>query len=219
MIQLFCGYDPREAIGFHAFTASVLKYASRPIAIHALDSKGLPQGSNSFTISRFLVPHLMGRKGRAIFADASDMLLLADIVELDALFDQRFAVQVVKRPNYMSQHLRKYVGTEMECAQSNYSRKNWASLMLINCEHPAWRDVTPEMLAQSNPLDLLQLTLCRDAIGDLPAEWNVLADEGDVLDGAKLLHWTAGIPAFKNYADAPGAEHWYDQWNQVMVAA
>jgi hypothetical protein len=82
--RLFAGYDAREAIGFHVFVASVLERASVPVAVHALDDKGLPVGSNAFTFSRFLVPWLCGFQGRAIFADGSDMLMQADIAELDA---------------------------------------------------------------------------------------------------------------------------------------
>ncbi|MGQ3178075.1 MAG: hypothetical protein ACT6SC_10810, partial [Blastomonas fulva] len=149
MINLFCGFDQREAIGFHVFCASVIKRASVPVRIVPMTAMGLTGGSNSFTLSRFLVPHLMGFEGRAIFADACDMLLLADLAELDSLFDPSFAVQVVKHPAYVSEHERKYIGTEMECDQTNYPRKNWASLMLMNCGHPSWKKwFRPEQIAQ-----------------------------------------------------------------------
>lgn len=220
MIDLFCGYDAREAIGFHVFVASVLKLASVPVAIHALDAKGLPQGSNSFTFSRFLVPHLMGFKGRAIFADACDMLMLADIAELDSLFDPQYAVQVVQHPEYQSLHARKYVGTEMECEQSNYSRKNWASMMLINCEHPAWAGMTPQRICNAKPLELLQLGFAlTNEIGSIPDQWNRLFDEGQSVDAAALGHWTAGTPAFAHYETSPGAELWFAQRDAMLAAA
>ena len=217
MIHLFCGYDPREAIGFHVFVASVLTRTRMPVCIYPLDAKGLPEGSNNFTLSRFLVPWFMRFKGRAIFADAADQLMMDDIVKLDMLFDPTKAVQVVKRPDYESRHPRKYVGTAMECDQSNYSRKNWASLMLINCEHEAWAKMTPERIKISRPLDLLQLKFCGDSIGELPARWNVLVDEGDDPEGAAICHWTAGIPAFPHYASAPAAEQWADQAIEMLT--
>jgi hypothetical protein len=43
-------------------------------------------------LSRFLVPWLCNFKGHAIFADGSDMICLADIAELDSLFDPSKAV-------------------------------------------------------------------------------------------------------------------------------
>ena len=219
MLDLFCGFDKREGIGFHVFINSVLEHASVPVSIVPLDSKGLPEGSNSFTLSRFLVPYLMNYRGWAIFADGSDMLCLGDIADLYEMRDPGFAVQVVKRPDYTSRHARKYIGTPMECEQTNYSRKQWASLMLINCEHPAWSWITPSTIAESRPLDLLQLAFCGPLIGDLPANWNVLADEGDSLADAKLLHYTAGIPAFEHYSKAPGADLWVRQFLSMTEAA
>jgi hypothetical protein len=219
MIDIFCGYDKREAVGFHTFCASVVERASKTVSIHPLAGMGLPEGSNSFTLSRFLVPYLMGFKGRAIFVDACDMLMLGDVVELDALFDRRFAVQVVKHPDYESEHARKYVGTEMECEQSNYTRKNWASVMLINCEHSAWFAMTPKMLALADPIDLLQFKHFEDKeIGALPSEWNVLIDEGQDRAGAKLLHWTAGLPTFKHYRNARASKDWFAEFESMTGA-
>lgn len=221
MIHLFCGYDQREAIGFAVFIGSVIERASVPVAIHPLDAKGLPQGTNTFTFSRFLVPWLMGFKGRAIFMDACDMLMLADVAELEMLFDYSLAVQVVPH-DYKTRNLQKYIGTEMHCPNIDYKRKNWASVMLINCEHPAWRVMTPDGICayREHPTDLLGLRWAEDhEIGFIPCEWNRLVDEGQPVEGAKVMHWTAGIPAFAHYKDAPGAEYWHQQAAQVLESA
>ena len=218
-VRLFCGYDEREAAGFHTFMHSVIRRASKPVSIVPLAGLGLPQGSNAFTLSRFLVPIMMGYEGHAIFCDASDMLMLGDVAELDGLYDETKAVQVVKHPDYRSQHARKYIGTEMECAQSNYSRKNWASVMLMNCGHQAWRDTTP-FLELTGPLRHLTFSgLKDDEIGDLPAEWNVLVDEGQDDTDAKLLHWTAGIPRFKHYANARRSLDWFREFEAATGGA
>jgi hypothetical protein len=218
MIDLFCGYDPREAAGYHTFCASVIKRASKPVSFRPLAAMGLPQGTNTFTLSRFLVPYLMNFKGRAIFADACDMLMLGDVAELDALFDEDFAVQVVQHPEYTSQHERKYIGTEMECEQSNYWRKNWASVMLLNCEHPAWAGMTPGEVAQFTPMDLLQFEYVSNRnIGSLPSQWNVLIDEGQDDVGAKLLHWTAGLPTFAHYRNARRSRDWFAAHEEMAV--
>lgn len=211
MIDLFCGFDPRESVGFHTFCASVIARATEPVSIHPLSTMGLPEGSNNFTLSRFLVPYLMGFKGHAIFVDACDMLMLGDVAELDALFDPRYAVQVVKHPDYISRHDRKYVGTEMECDQSNYARKNWASVAIFNCGHRAWDSRTPSDIADAGAMPLLQFcALDDDEIGALPTEWNVLIDEGQDDTNAKILHWTAGIPTFKHYRNARRSADWFD---------
>lgn len=221
MINLFCGYDEREAIGFHVFIASLLEHASRPVAVKRVDDRGLPVGSNSFTFSRFMVPYMMGFRGHAIFADAADMLLVDDIAALDRLYDPRFAVQVVKHA-YRTRNPIKYKGTDMQCPNRDYPRKNWASLMLINCEHEAWAGMTPEHIAAyaEAPTALLGLHFVHDeGIGELPPQWNCLCDEGQGLHGASLLHWTAGIPAFPHYKDAPGAPLWWRRYEAMLKAS
>lgn len=220
MIHLFCGYDEREAIGWHVFVASVLARTSKPVAIHRLDACGMPQGSNAFTLSRFLVPWLMEYQGRAIFMDAADMLMLGDIAELDALFDETKAVQVVRHAAYSTRHRIKYLGTTMQCPNIDYPRKNWASVMLMNCGHQGWRGVRPSSLEDAAPRAALQFEhLNADDIGALPDKWNRLVDEGQSVEGAAVLHWTAGIPAFPHYSKAPGAAHWFAEHARMMEIA
>jgi hypothetical protein len=166
-------------------------------------------GTNGFTYLRFLIPHLMGHRGWAIFADGADMICNADIKELADLYSPWHAVQVVKH-EYQTKHPRKYVGTAMESANSDYPRKNWSSLMLINCGHYAWRSLTPEKVANMPGSFLHRFQFIEDRfVGELPIEWNWLADEYGRNDEAKLLHWTAGIPGFAHYKDAAHADKWF----------
>ncbi len=217
MIHVFSGHDPREAIGWHVFAASLLDRATKPVALHRLDACGLPQGSNAFTLSRFLVPYFMGFKGRAIFMDGADMLMLGDIAELDALFDPRFAVQVVKH-EYKTRNPRKYLGTAMECDNPDYERKNWASVMLINCGHSMWRWANPALLPARKTLSTLQVRwLFDDEIGALPDEWNRLVDEGQPLEGAKVAHFTVGVPCFPQCGGVPGADLWFEQLRKLQA--
>lgn len=212
MINLFCGHDQREAIGWHVFAQSVIARASKPVALIPLSSMGLSHGSNAFTLSRFMIPWIMDFKGHAIFADASDMLMLGDVAELDGLFNPQFSVQVVMHKNYATKHKTKYKGTDMECPNMDYPRKNWTSLMILNCEHPSWANVGPMSLDNLPALDSLQLKNCDDyEIGELPDCWNRLVDEGHEIAGAKLCHWTAGMPGFAHYREAHGAEHWHKE--------
>lgn len=218
-ITVFCGYEPAEAVGFAVFMHSLMRRASVPVQLIPLASQGLPKGSNAFTTSRFLAPYLSGFKGRAIFLDGADMLLEADIAELDFLFSPVMAVQVVKRPIYKTRHPVKYRGTDLECKNLDYERKNWASVMLINCEHRAWVGMTPERIAGMKPLDLLQLKHIPDEqIGGLPAEWNVLVDEGHESEGAKILHFSSGIPGFPMYRSAPCASAWMREFAHMTAA-
>lgn len=217
MINAFFGYDARESDGFHVFVHSVISHATQPVSLVPLAGLGMPEGSNAFTLSRFLVPQLMAYSGHAIFCDGCDMLMQDDIAHLDALFDARYAVQVVKHASYATRHKTKYRGTGMECPNMDYPRKNWTSVMLMNCAHPVWRELESGLHGLP-PLQLLQLDfLADDQIGALPDTWNRLVDEGQPVDGAKLLHWTGGMPGFSQYTDAPGAEHWHAAYQQAFV--
>jgi hypothetical protein len=212
MLHVFFGHDERVEAGTTAFVRSVIATAKTPVALVPITRLGVghvKEGTNAFTFRRFLVPWAMGFVGRAVFVDGADMLCREDIngivdhVRMDA------AVSVVKH-DYQTKHARKYVGAKMEADNTDYERKQWASVMVINCYHFAWRKVNPEFVEKSKPLDLLQLRFIDDSrIGELPIEWNWLADEHGENKDAKLLHFTAGIPAFVAYSDSPMADEWH----------
>lgn len=207
MIRLFCGFDPREAVGFHAFMQSVVEKTE---CVQIIPLTGNQRdGTNSFTYARFLVPYLCDWSGWAIFADGSDMLLRADLEELWAHRKAGYAVQVVKH-EYQTKHPVKYVGTELESANVDYPRKNWSSLMLWDCGHYMNRKLTPEFVEKQPGSYLHRFEWLPDErIGELPAEWNWLDEYGENKE-AKLLHWTTGIPGFYEYRNAPHAEEWKD---------
>lgn len=216
-VTVFSGFDARESVGWHVFAASLFDHATKPVALHRLDACGLPQGSNAFTLSRFLVPYFMGFKGHAIFMDGADMLMLGDIAELDALFDPQFAVQVVKH-EYKTRNPRKYLGTAMECDNPDYPGKNQASVMLVNCEHWMWRYAVPTTLERERPIDWLRFMIwAEDEIGGLPDEWNRIVDEGQPLEGAKVAHFTAGVPCFPQCGGVPGADLWFAQLKKLQT--
>ena len=176
------------------------------------------EGTNAFTMSRFLIPFLMNWNGTAIFMDGADMLLRWDIADLEALRDPYKAVQVVQH-EYESKATRKYVGTAMEADNLPYARKGWASLMLINCGHYAWRRMTPSYLVKGNKLEALSFSWCPDEyIGELPAEWNWMPDIQGENQTAKLLHWTIGIPLFAEYSHMPHSDEWFEGLRQVNYA-
>jgi hypothetical protein len=227
MINLYTGFDPREEVGYHTFVSSVLHGASEPVSITPLHLPGLAKvygggqrdGTNNFIYTRFLIPYLQQWRGSAIFVDGADMVLKGDIADLWKLRDPWKAVQVVQH-DYKTKHPRKYVGTPMEAANEDYPRKNWSSVMIINCYHYAWRKITPETVERLAGSDLHRFAFVEPRfLGDLPLEWNWLADEyGDNPD-AKLLHWTAGIPAWEHYKNAPMADDWRAAHRNVNHAA
>jgi hypothetical protein len=216
VINLFSGFDPREEFGYHTFVSSVIHHASEPVSITPLDQRMLRKvygagdrdGSNQFIYTRFLVPYLMRYRDFAIFADGADMLCRGDIAELWALRDVYKAAQVVKH-DYTTKHPIKYIDTQMEAGNDDYPRKNWSSLMLINCAHYAWRQITPETVETRSGADLHRLSFIEDRfIGELPKEWNWLCQEYGDNNAAKLLHYSVGIPGFPHYSASPHADDW-----------
>jgi hypothetical protein len=156
--------------------------------------------------------------GFAIFCDGSDMVVRGDIEELWEMRNHRMAVQVVKH-EYSTQHPLKYVGTQMQAPNYDYARKNWSSVMLVNCRHGYWREVDDVFISKRTGADLHRFDWIPDEfIGELPIEWNWLADEHGHNDAAKLLHWTAGIPAFPYYAFSPMSRDWFDAHQKVNHA-
>lgn len=217
MLRMFCGFDKREAIGYHVFVASCVHRVTIPVTFCPISMNGAQQGTNAFTESRFLVPYLCGYKGKAIFVDASDMICTADLAELAIELDNlKGAVAVVKH-DYKTRNKVKYIGTEMQSPNLDYKRKNWASVMLINCEHHAWQTITPQTIDTFKLIDLLQFKFIDDAdIDQLPNEWNRLIDEDQNIEGAKILHWTLGTPAFEHYKDALGSDLWRQEYKRTI---
>ena len=211
MINIFIGYDHREAIAYHVCANSIIRHSSKPVSLTPLALQNMQDyeekhtdGSNQFIYSRFLVPHLMEYKGWAIFMDG-DMLLRDDIEKLWALRDESKAVMVVKH-DYKTKMTEKYLGSKNE----NYPRKNWSSVILWNCGHPANSVVTPEFIQTATGAQVHRFTWLDDSlIGELPIEWNWLPDEFGANHEAKLLHYTLGTPSFHDFATTPMGDEWH----------
>lgn len=215
MIRIFVGYDPKEAIAYHNFCESVIKHCTEPVSFTPLALNTLQDykenhkdGSNEFIYSRFLVPHLCGYKGKALFVDG-DMLCKADISELfyKPMFD---AVSVVKH-NYKTKYPIKYLGNINE----DYPRKNWSSVMLFNCSHKDCSKLTPEYVAKAKGKHLHRFEWADD-VGELPIEWNWLANEYDYNPDAKLIHYTIGTPCFKGYHDMDYGKEWMTTFTHTI---
>lgn len=229
MLTIVGGYDPREVIGAAVCQFSILRRASMPVRIIPLAERPLRLSglycrqherrdcklydaisaapmATDFAISRFLTPHLADG-GWALFCDFADMLFLADVAELFALADDRYAVMVVKH-DHRPREEEKMDGQ----LQTSYPRKNWSSLVLFNCDHPANKALTLETVNTATGRDLHSFFwLQDDLIGELPAEWNHLVGVQPDNPAAKVLHYTLGIPTLPGYAKGPRADDWWQE--------
>lgn len=217
MIPIYVGYDPRESVAYHVFCNSVIKRSSKPVkfiplAKNLIHFDGRRDGSNDFIYSRFLVPYLHGNNGWAIFADG-DMVCLEDISKLFDLADYwNKAVMVVKH-DYQTKHKTKYLGNVNE----DYPRKNWSSLILWNCGHFSNLKLTPEFVNKQTGSYLHRFEWLKDEeIGEIPKEWNWLADEYPHNDRAKLIHYTLGTPCFPEYKNCDHSTEWHREKMDMM---
>jgi len=224
-LSIFLGYDPREHAAYEVADFSIRRRSTAPLLITPMvlshlghlmhrpierrdgkmwDSISQAPMSTEFAVSRFAVPFLQ-RTGWALFAD-SDILCFADVADLFALADPRYAVQVVKHAPLTA------TGTKMDGQQQTaYSRKNWSSVVLWNCGHSANVRFTADIHALNtwSGRDLHAFRwLDDDEIGALPQAWNwlvgVTPDEGN----AKLLHFTLGGPWFPDWCGGPCDDLW-----------
>lgn len=212
MLDIFIGYDPREASAYHTFCDSIIRRAGRAVRITPLlpDLCGVGQrdGSNTFTYSRFLVPYLMNYSGRAIYADC-DMVCLADINSVP--IDGDFAVACVKH-EYKTHNGIKYLGNK----NRNYPRKNWSSFIVFNAAHPSCRYLTPQALNTMPGSLLHQFKWCADEdIAPLPKEWNHLVGELPPNADARMLHYTLGTPCFADYYKSQYSSEWRQEFSHA----
>jgi hypothetical protein len=224
-LNVFVGHDSREAVATAVCIRSMRENSSIPLAIHKLsepalrhtqlyrrewvmtngqkfDLKDKKPFSTEFSFTRFLVPSLMMHAGWAVFVDA-DFLFLEDIHDLLEEADEDFAVQVVKHGQLTE------FGLKMDGqAQQPYFRKNWSSLVLWNCGHPANQRLTPFVVNGMSGQWLHAFSwLGDDEIGELTPEWNYLSGISTV-GKPKAVHFTKGIPDMPGWEDSPYADHW-----------
>lgn len=224
---VFVGWDPAEDLAWQVCRHSILRHSSiglsvTPLIQHELRDQGLyrrpldPLASTEFTYTRFLVPHLAGYEGWALFCDC-DFLWTDDIANLVALADDRFAVMCVHHDHRPSERWKMN-----HQAQSLYPRKNWSSMVLYNCGHPANQALDTTMANMQPGSFLHRFAWLDDAlIGEVPVSWNWLEGWCDKPSGPPpaAIHYTRGGPWFDNWQDVDYADLWIDESRRLNVAA
>ena len=219
MIPIFIGYDSKVKIAYHVLAESILRNSSTPVTISPINLNNLkniytrkqdPLASTEFSFSRFLVPYLMNYNGWAIFMD-SDMVMLSDITELWNLRNEKYALQVCKH-DYTPNSKNKFLGNN----QTIYAKKNWSSLMLMDCSK--CKTLTPEYVNTKSGLELHQFKwLDENLIGSIPLEWNWLVGEYPYKKDVHNIHFTEGGPYFKEYKNTEYANEWFNIYNMTKV--
>ena len=223
---VFIGYDPVEDAAAKMLAHSIRSRTEMddlkiiPIVRDELLAHGLcerpidPSGSTQFSITRFMVPHLMNNRGIGIFFDC-DMLITRDIKEMFDLFDPQYAVQVCQH-DYTPKFEPKMGGM----AQTSYPRKNWSSTVIYNCEHYSNHKLSSSVVEKSTPKFLHRFEWLEDGeIGGLPLEFNFLVEEMEIDSEGSLpfnIHHTLGAPIFRERQDVPYAEYWKQEFKATF---
>lgn len=218
--RIYIGYDSREDIAYQVAKSSIEKHATIPVEIIPLKQKSLRKegvytrsvdklASTEFTFTRFLIPHLNNFEDWALFIDC-DFVALADVSELVARIDNRYAIMCAQH-DYTPTEETKMDGQ----VQHIYPRKNWSSMMLINCGHPSNAQVTAELVNDETKTGAYFHRfswLNDDEIGFINHKWNWLVGwYKEPKDGRpKFLHYTEGGPWFKEYQNCEYNYEWYE---------
>jgi lipopolysaccharide biosynthesis glycosyltransferase len=243
--SIFIGYDSNEVEAFVVAVKSIRRYLTHDIPIYGLQLDELQRSglyyrpthtrytaegvrvivdelsmrsdyngavSTEFAISRFLTP-LLASTDLALFMDC-DVLVRCDINNLFAAADRDKAVMVVKHKHKPTSGEK--MGGQL---QTSYHRKNWSSVMLFNCRHPATGRLNLEMINTLPGRDLHALCWLEDEeIGSLDPRWNWLAGEQEPIDDPLIVHHTLGSPCLPGFYHAPYAEEWREVLKQYAVA-
>jgi hypothetical protein len=228
MLNIYIGYDQREKEAYDVCKHSIIKNATVNCSIIPLNHKELRKlglfnrewkiksdgtfedlrdgrpFSTEFAFTRFLVPHIQ-KDGWALFID-SDMLFTGDIKELFDLADESKAVMVVKH-DYT--HTNKPLdAVKMDgCVQSSYNRKNWSSLILWNCNHPANKSLTLDHVNFMSGSWLHAFSW-----------WNWLeGHSAKKLEAPKNIHYTRGGPWFDDYKKVDYAKEWLAEFGEIKL--
>jgi len=160
--------------------------------------------STEFAVSRFLTPILCQHRW-ALFTDC-DVVFLEDPNHMLAEISVGKAVYVVKHDYTPGSHWKM-----VNQLQTAYPRKNWSSVMLFDCEHPAnWR-LSLRDINERSGLRLHQLYWLNDGeIGELDPRWNWLVGEQHRPPEVGIAHFTLGGPWIPGWCPAEYDEVWTD---------
>lgn len=224
-MRVFIGYDEREAEAAEVAAKTLRKVTKGEIEPEFLCAPKLSdQGlltrisdhrggsdydlisnapkSTRFAISRFLTP-ILCQTGYALFVDC-DVVFLSDPREMLREVEAKHAVSVVKH-NHVPREQWKMVNQ----VQTAYPRKNWSSVMLFNCEHPANRRLSVRDVNERPGRDLHAFYwLHDDEVGELEPGWNWLVDVQPMPDDPRIVHMTLGGPWLKGWQGGSFDQQW-----------
>lgn len=165
--------------------------------------------STQHACARFLIKELAGN-GWAMFVDG-DVLFLGNVTRLFQSLSPHVPLYCVKHNHNPTQ------STKMNGQiQTAYGKKNWSSVMIINCTHEANRTLTPALINSVPGRDLHRFCwLDENEIGALDPEWNYLIGESPATKGdVQCAHFTLGVPDMPGYENCEFSSEWRAELNR-----
>jgi hypothetical protein len=135
-----------------------------------------------------------------------DFLWRGDVAGIMDYADPKVPVMVVQH-RYEPKEKTKMDGA----VQHQYPRKNWSSLMLINCGHRSVKDnLKIEDVNNQTGMYLHQLLWAGTHIGALPIAYNYLEGWHTKNDcpNPVAVHFTRGGPWFEDWGNVEYADEW-----------
>lgn len=167
--------------------------------------------STEFAISRFLTP-ILAKSGWALFMDC-DVLVRTNLARLFEMLENAYrdcAIACVHH-NHAPTESVKMDGQ----VQTKYGKKNWSSVCAYNCDHPANKELTVELINSVSGRALHQFCWLADKhIGALPKEYNWLVGEYPYNKDAKIVHFTLGVPNMAGYENCDYSSEWRSALNE-----
>lgn len=182
-IAVYVGTEKEQDLAFRVLEYSISRRSSRSVTVHHLGrslQKNFPQfyeltadlpTGTPFSLQRFAIPLLNGRRGRAIYVD-SDMQVFTDIT--------RLWTQPMGENDFIS-----------AAPRPGCDRPPQLSVMLIDCERASWDLADLSSFLQQGGDSYDRMFLHGEVLGrferTLPWKWNALEYYSDDVE---LLHYT-----------------------------
>lgn len=195
-MRIFVGYDPRQPVAAQVLIHSLYTRASRPISVTPLVLAQLPITRRGLTEFTF-TRYLVPYLCNY---EGEALFMDADMLcltDITTMPCPDAAVSVVKNPR----------------------RFEWPSLMYFRNERIC--ELNLDLIENGTPQDLKWA----ESIGELPPEWNHLVGYDKPNPDAKIVHFTQGIPCFKETFDCEFGEEWRREakasvgtvtWEEIM---
>lgn len=241
-MDIFIGYDSSTVEAYVACTGSIRENAQdKKPTVHSLNHRQLRHDnllnrewridevgqywdvedgrpfSTEFSFSRFCTIPLARRlkiKDWVMFCD-SDFIFQNDPAQLfkycqdypdKALMTVQFDWQPEEGAVKMDGRL-----------QSQYSRKLWSSLMMINMNHPSNSKLTTEVVNTASGTRLHNFFwLDESEIGRLPSQWNWIEGISDPHSVPAGVHYSHGLPTHPNYINCQYSTNWWGYFHRQL---